>query len=69
MTQKAKKYGIATDLKVPAEWKDEPLVLQYDVRLSNGLDCGGAYLKFLMPQVRASHNIETNCRRHCSGSR
>jgi hypothetical protein len=31
-----------------------PVVLQYDVRLQKGYDCGGAYLKFLMPQVRAA---------------
>ena len=52
VTEKAKKFGIATKLPAPMEWKDKPLVLQYDVRLSKGLDCGGAYLKFLMPQVR-----------------
>lgn len=33
------------------------VVLQYDVRLQKGYDCGGAYIKFLMPQVRVDINL------------
>lgn len=51
VSEKAKKYGIATDLPEKVDPKDGALVLQYDLRLQNGLECGGAYLKFLQPQV------------------
>lgn len=50
ISEKARKYGIAADLPEIVEFKDEPVVLQYDLRLQNGLECGGAYLKFLLPQ-------------------
>eukprot|EP00897_Mesotaenium_endlicherianum_P000928 jgi/Mesen1/10836/ME000093S10353 len=50
VSEKAKKYAIATALPEPVDPKIESIVLQYDVRLQNGLDCGGSYLKFLMPQ-------------------
>eukprot|EP00271_Cylindrocystis_brebissonii_P013302 TRINITY_DN33038_c0_g1_i1.p1 TRINITY_DN33038_c0_g1~~TRINITY_DN33038_c0_g1_i1.p1 ORF type:complete len:587 (+),score=164.23 TRINITY_DN33038_c0_g1_i1:221-1981(+) len=50
-TQKAKKYGIAASLPEPVDPKVDTLVLQYDLRLTNGIECGGAYLKFLMPQT------------------
>jgi calnexin len=51
VSEKARKYAIATSLPEPVDPQRGPLVLQYDLRLQNGLDCGGAYLKFLMPQV------------------
>ncbi|CAI7756916.1 unnamed protein product [Closterium sp. NIES-54] len=51
VTEKAKKYGIAAELPEPVDPKKDTLVLQYDVRLQNNLECGGAYLKFLMPQT------------------
>eukprot|EP00475_Leptophrys_vorax_P007268 TRINITY_DN145_c0_g1_i1.p1 TRINITY_DN145_c0_g1~~TRINITY_DN145_c0_g1_i1.p1 ORF type:complete len:618 (-),score=76.18 TRINITY_DN145_c0_g1_i1:431-2173(-) len=50
VSEKAKKYAIAAELPEPVDPRKDTLVLQYDVRLQNGLDCGGAYLKFLMPQ-------------------
>ncbi|XP_024392874.1 calnexin homolog 1 [Physcomitrium patens] len=50
VSEKAKKYGIAVDLPEKVDPKDGSLVLQYDLRLQNGLECGGAYLKFLQPQ-------------------
>lgn len=52
VSEKAKKYGIAVDLPERVDPKDGALVLQYDLRLQDGLECGGAYLKFLQPQVR-----------------
>lgn len=52
VSEKAKKYGIAVDLPEKVDPKDGALVLQYDLRLQSGLECGGAYLKFLQPQVR-----------------
>jgi calnexin len=50
VSQPAKKYGIAVDLPEKVDPKDGAVVLQYDLRLQNGLECGGAYLKFLQPQ-------------------
>ena len=38
------------ELDVPVSLKDGTIVLQFDTRLQNGLDCGGAYLKHLRPQ-------------------
>jgi calnexin len=49
-SEKAKKYGIAVDVPKTVEFKDNTVVLQYDLRLQEGLECGGAYLKFLLPQ-------------------
>jgi calnexin len=44
---KAQHYGIAAALPEPVSPASAPLVLQFDVKLSAGLTCGGAYLKFL----------------------
>ncbi|KAH9705732.1 calnexin 2-like [Citrus sinensis] len=46
----AKKYAIVKELDEPLSLKDGTVVLQYEVRLQNGLECGGAYLKYLRPQ-------------------
>lgn len=32
---------------MPFDPKGKPLVLSYEVKLQNGLDCGGAYIKLL----------------------
>ncbi|KAJ7516550.1 hypothetical protein O6H91_22G062500 [Diphasiastrum complanatum] len=50
VSEKARKYGIAVDLPETVDPKDGAVILQYDLRLQNGLECGGAYLKFLLPQ-------------------
>jgi calnexin len=50
VSEKAKKYAIVKELKEPVSLKDGTVVLQYEVRLQNGLECGGAYLKYLRPQ-------------------
>ncbi|MCO5592846.1 hypothetical protein L7F22_046850 [Adiantum nelumboides] len=50
VSEKARKYGIAYQLAEPVELKKNTVVLQYELRLQNGLECGGAYLKFLQPQ-------------------
>eukprot|EP00245_Coleochaete_scutata_P006788 TRINITY_DN21574_c0_g1_i1.p1 TRINITY_DN21574_c0_g1~~TRINITY_DN21574_c0_g1_i1.p1 ORF type:complete len:552 (+),score=167.01 TRINITY_DN21574_c0_g1_i1:99-1754(+) len=53
VSEPAKKYGIAWELPEVVDalaLKDKPLVLQYELRLQKGLECGGAYLKFLAPQ-------------------
>eukprot|EP00850_Spirogloea_muscicola_P010993 SM000066S20468 [mRNA] locus=s66:567993:571870:+ [translate_table: standard] len=50
--EKAKKYAIAAVLPEKVDPKVDTVVLQYDLRLQGGLECGGAYLKFLMDQAR-----------------
>lgn len=50
VSEKARKYGIAVDLPATVDFKDGTVVLQYDLRLQTGLECGGAYLKYLLPQ-------------------
>ncbi|KAK9831361.1 hypothetical protein WJX81_005717 [Elliptochloris bilobata] len=44
--EKAKHYGITTKLDTEVDPADG-LVLQYELKLSEGLTCGGAYLKYL----------------------
>jgi hypothetical protein len=46
VTEKAKHYGISKLLAEPVDPANS-LVLQYELKLSNGLTCGGAYLKFV----------------------
>lgn len=46
VTEKARHYGIATALPEVTD-PSQGLVLQYDLKLTDGLTCGGAYLKFL----------------------
>ncbi|XP_027125084.1 calnexin homolog [Coffea eugenioides] len=50
VSEKARKYAIVKELDEPADLKDGTVVLQYEVRLQEGLECGGAYLKYLRPQ-------------------
>lgn len=50
VSEVAKKYAIVRELPETIDPKDGSLVLQYEVRLQNGLECGGAYLKYLRPQ-------------------
>ncbi|KAL0429687.1 UNVERIFIED_CONTAM: Calnexin1 [Sesamum radiatum] len=51
VSEKARKYAIVKELDEPVKLKDGTIVLQYEVRLQNGLECGGAYIKYLRPQV------------------
>ncbi|MCO5592762.1 hypothetical protein L7F22_046765 [Adiantum nelumboides] len=50
VSEKARKYGIATALPEVVHFGEKPVVLQYDLRLQNGIECGGSYLKFLQVQ-------------------
>ncbi|KAG0488227.1 hypothetical protein HPP92_006782 [Vanilla planifolia] len=50
VSEKAKKYGIVKELDEPLDLKDGGGVLQYEARFHNGLECGGAYIKYLRPQ-------------------
>ena len=38
-------YGISTKFPTPLELNEQTLVLQYEIRLQEVLECGGAYLK------------------------
>jgi len=57
MNSKAKHHAIATKLLRKFEFKRDPLVLQYEVKFSNGQECGGAYIKLLSSPVKDLHKI------------
>ena len=46
MPDKARHYGIAAQLDEPLQ-AEKGLALQFELKLSDGLTCGGAYLKYL----------------------
>ncbi|CAK9226050.1 unnamed protein product [Sphagnum troendelagicum] len=52
VSEKAKKHGIAVTLAETTILDPSygAIVLQYNLRLQKGLECGGAYLKYLQPQ-------------------
>ncbi|KAL6996808.1 hypothetical protein U1Q18_006938 [Sarracenia purpurea var. burkii] len=50
VSEKARKYAIVKELDEPVKLKGETVVLQFETRFQNGLECGGAYLKYLRPQ-------------------
>ncbi|KAF7088516.1 hypothetical protein CFC21_091619 [Triticum aestivum] len=50
VSEPARKYAIVKELDSPVTLKDGTVVLQFEVRLQNGLECGGAYLKYIRPQ-------------------
>ncbi|GAA0145727.1 chaperone [Lithospermum erythrorhizon] len=50
VSEKARKYAIVKELDAPVDLTDGTVVLQYEVRLQEGLECGGAYIKYLRPQ-------------------
>ncbi|XP_031105140.1 calnexin homolog [Ipomoea triloba] len=50
VSEPARKYAIVKELDEVVNLKDGTVVLQYEVRLQNGLECGGAYIKYLRPQ-------------------
>ncbi|XP_038693542.1 calnexin homolog [Tripterygium wilfordii] len=49
VSEKARKYAIVKELGEIFSFKDGKAVLQFEVRLQNDLECGGAYLKYLRP--------------------
>merc|ERR1719487_1287214 len=46
-------YGVAAEIKPPFKL-DEKLVVQYESTLTDGLTCGGAYIKLLESPVDTS---------------
>lgn len=51
VSQKNRKYAIVKELEKPVVFKKDTIVLQFEVRFQNGLECGKAYLKYLRPQI------------------
>ncbi|CAJ1053273.1 calmegin isoform X3 [Xyrichtys novacula] len=47
LKSRAKHHAISTMLNKPFVFKDDPLVIQYEVNFQEGIDCGGAYIKLL----------------------
>ncbi|KAK7282152.1 hypothetical protein RIF29_10731 [Crotalaria pallida] len=50
VSEQARKYAIVKELDAPVSLKDGTVVLQFETRLQKGLECGGAYLKYLRTQ-------------------
>lgn len=50
LKSKAKHAAISAQLKRPFVFSSKPLVVQYEVNLQNGQECGGAYIKLLSGQ-------------------
>ncbi|TYH40232.1 hypothetical protein ES332_D12G232500v1 [Gossypium tomentosum] len=50
VSEKARKYAIVKVVDEPVSLKDGTTVLQFETRLQSGIECGGAYIKFLRPQ-------------------
>jgi calnexin len=47
VTEKAQHYGLAALLPKPLDPAAGKTVIQYELKLGEGLECGGAYMKFL----------------------
>lgn len=54
LKSKAKHAAISAPLKKPFVFKDKPLIVQYEVLLQEGQECGGAYLK-LLTEIQSSN--------------
>ncbi|KAK6072510.1 calnexin precursor [Seiridium cupressi] len=50
-------HAISAKFPKAIDPKDKPLVVQYEVKLQNGLECGGAYLK-LLRDTKSLHQEE-----------
>lgn len=51
-------YGISTQFKTPLRVSNKPLIIQYETRFLNGLECGGAYIKLF---GRENFDMERLC--------
>ncbi|KZC08876.1 Calnexin [Dufourea novaeangliae] len=47
LKSKARHAAVSTKLSKPFHFKDNPLIVQYEVNFQEGQECGGAYLKLL----------------------
>jgi calnexin len=52
LKSRAKHHAIAALLDKPFKFTGKQFVVQYEVKLQNGLDCGGAYIKLLSQDSR-----------------
>ncbi|EMS55447.1 Calnexin-like protein [Triticum urartu] len=43
VSESARKYAIVKELDSPVTLKDVTVVLQFEMRLQNGLECGGSF--------------------------
>ncbi|XP_038213148.1 calnexin isoform X2 [Zerene cesonia] len=58
LTTEAKHAAIATLLDRPFEFKDKPFVVQYEVTMQEGQNCGGAYIKLLSKGVNTKNDLK-----------
>lgn len=56
---KAAHHAISTLFPTPIDPKDKPLVVQYEVKLQKGLECGGAYIKLLTEEDGGVEGLRT----------
>lgn len=47
LKSKAKHAALASRLVKPFVFSDKPLIVQYEVQLQDGQECGGSYIKLL----------------------
>lgn len=52
LKSEAKHHAIASKLSRPIKFDTPQLVIQYEVKFQNGIDCGGAYVKLLSASER-----------------
>ncbi|XP_050679896.1 calnexin [Leptidea sinapis] len=58
LTTEAKHAAIATLLDKPFEFMDRPLVVQYEVTMQEGQNCGGAYIKLLSKGIKSKADLK-----------
>ncbi|XP_052737908.1 calnexin isoform X2 [Bicyclus anynana] len=57
LTTEAKHAAISALLDRPFEFKDKPLIVQYEVTMQEGQNCGGAYIKLLSAGVKTKADL------------
>ncbi|CAG8498946.1 10303_t:CDS:2, partial [Scutellospora calospora] len=58
MKTAAAHHAISARFEKPLDNKDKTLIVQYEVKLQDGLECGGAYLKLLTESDKGIQAIE-----------
>eukprot|EP00045_Choanoeca_perplexa_P018659 m.293261 g.293261 ORF g.293261 m.293261 type:complete len:505 (-) comp19847_c0_seq1:73-1587(-) len=58
MDTAARHYGLAKKLTTPFKFEDKPFVVQYEVKFSGGMTCGGSYLKLLEQPMKGDLNLQ-----------
>ena len=57
LTQEMKHYGVYTEFEKTLDNKGRDLIIQYELKLEESLQCGGAYIK--MPRASESLDLST----------